>query len=410
MADDNKLADAIGEVGKSLADVKERVQNMGADFTEKMKANGEVSQETKASVDKALTEMGTLQSRLSDLEKRAAREKNNEDAASAQFQTIGERVVASDVFKASAVSTGGRGSVRVAMERGAITSANTTVGTGRGVGTSLVPGERLPGIIAQPNRALAVRDLVAPGTTSSSSVEYVQETGFTNNARVVAETTAKPYSDLTFDLKTASVRTLAHLFKASRQILDDAPGLQSYIDARGVYGLKYVEDLQLLKGDGASGNILGLIPQAQAFAPKFVPANANLIDTLRLALLQVVLAEYPSSGFVLNPIDWAKIELTKENGGAYIVADPTQILGPRLWGLPVVSTQAMTAGTFLTGAFDLGAQIFDRMDVEVLISTENADDFEKNMATIRIEERLAFAVYRPEAFVTGSLAPVTAAV
>ncbi|MDI8977993.1 phage major capsid protein, partial [Salmonella enterica subsp. enterica serovar Lubbock] len=42
------------------------------------------------------------------------------------------------------------------------------------------------------------------------------------------------------------------------------------------------------------------------------------------------------------------------------------------------------------------AQIFDREDANVVISTENADDFEKNMISIRCEERLALAVKRPE--------------
>ncbi|WP_218662219.1 phage major capsid protein, partial [Enterobacter cloacae] len=59
-------------------------------------------------------------------------------------------------------------------------------------------------------------------------------------------------------------------------------------------------------------------------------------------------------------------------------------------------------GKFLTGAFNAGAQIFDREDANVVISTENADDFEKNMISIRCEERLALAVKRPEAFVYGS--------
>lgn len=406
MADENKLAEMIGEVGKSLADVKERVQNMGADFTEKMKATGEVSQSAKDNVDKALTEMGTIATRLSDLEKRAAREKDNEGAA--MPMSIGERVVSSDAFKASDLSGGGRGSVRVRMERSDITSANTTTGAGRSAGTSLVPGQRVPGIIAPPDRTLTIRDLLAPGTTASSSIEYVQETGYDNKAAVVPETTPKPYSNITFDLKTANVRTLAHLFKASRQILDDAPGLQSYIDARAEYGLRYVEELQLLKGDGQGSNINGLIPQAQDFAAKFVPANATEIDTLRLALLQVTLAEYPASGYVLHPTDWAKIEMTKDAEGRYIVGNPINVLGPRLWGLPVVATQAMSVGRFLTGAFALAAQIFDRMDIEILLSTENDKDFENNMVTLRAEERLALAVYRPEAFVEGAIAPVTA--
>ena len=70
-------------------------------------------------------------------------------------------------------------------------------------------------------------------------------------------------------------------------------------------------------------------------------------------------------------------------------------------------TQAQAQNRFLNGAFDIAAQIFDRMEIEVLLSTENVDDFEKNMMTIRAEERLALAVYRPEAFVTGQLVPPT---
>ena len=40
------------------------------------------------------------------------------------------------------------------------------------------------------------------------------------------------------------VRTIAHIFKASRQILDDAPALRSYIDGRATYGLQLREEAQ----------------------------------------------------------------------------------------------------------------------------------------------------------------------
>jgi HK97 family phage major capsid protein len=64
----------------------------------------------------------------------------------------------------------------------------------------------------------------------------------------------------------------------------------------------------------------------------------------------------------------------------------------------------MTVDRFLTGAFNLGAQIFDREDANVEISTEDSDNFRKNLVTIRAEERLALAVYRPESFVKGTFA------
>src|SRR5690606_4239740 len=108
---------------------------------------------------------------------------------------------------------------------------------------------RLPGIIRPGEREFTIRDLLLPGTTSSNSIEYVKEVGFTNAAAPVAETTDKAQSDITFDLETAPVRTIAHWFAASKQVLSDVPALMSYIDGRARYGLKMEEEGQLLAGN-----------------------------------------------------------------------------------------------------------------------------------------------------------------
>lgn len=397
---DNLLADKIGELGTSLASIKDQVGNLATEFTAKLEATGTVSTDLKAQVDKALSEFGEATTRLGELEKRAAREK---DMGVDEQKSLGQLVVESAAYKAGNLTGASRASIKISAERAAITSGNTTVGAGRSPGTSLVSGQRLPGIIGLPQRQMTIRDLLLQGRTSSSNIEYVKQTGYTNNASPVAETTAKPYSDLTFDLVSTPVRTLAHLFKASRQILDDAEGLRSYIDGQARYGLEFVEENQLLNGSGTGQNLHGLVPQATAFAPAFAPVDATGIDRIRLAILQVFLAQFPATGIVLHPTDWAKIELTKDAGGNYIIGNPQGAISPTLWNLPVVSTQAMAPGEFLTGAFSYAAQIFDRMDIEVLLSSENVDDFEKNMFTIRAEERLALAVYRPEAFVTGDV-------
>jgi HK97 family phage major capsid protein len=203
------------------------------------------------------------------------------------------------------------------------------------------------------------------------------------------------------------VRTIAHLFKASRQILDDAPALRSYIDARARYGLRLEEEDELLNGDGTGAHIKGLIPSATAFNAAFVATLKQRMDTIRLAILQVFLSNFPASGIVLNPTDWAAVQLTKDSTGRYIIGNPQDGNAPRLWNLPVVESLSMPATEFLVGAFDLGAQIFDRMEIEVLLSTENSTDFEKNMITLRAEERLAMAVYRPLAFVHGDFDTAT---
>lgn len=365
-----------------------------AERTEKeIKASGEMQTETRAKVDELLLKQGELQARMQDAEQKLV---NAGKTHHAEVQQSAGQLVSAKMAEEGVTSTF-RGSRRVEVPRAAITSAPDS-------GGGLVPTERV-GVILAPQRRLTIRDLVAPGNTDSNAVEYVRETGFTNNAAIVGEGLAKPYSDLKFALENANVRTIAHLFKGSRQILDDASALQSYIDARARYGLLLAEEAQLLYGNGTGNNLKGIIPQAQAYAAPagVVVEAAQRIDRIRLALLQAMLAEFPSTGIVLNPIDWAAIELLKDGEGRYIVGKPQEGTAPRLWNLPVVETQAIVQDQFLVGAFSLAAQIYDRMGIEVLVSTENDKDFENNMVTIRAEERLAFAVYRPEAFVTGPL-------
>lgn len=383
------------ELNASLKGIGDQIKSQAESVEKQIKASGEMNTETRAKVDELLTKQGEISARLQEAEQKLVNA-NRDRSQPERQQSAGEIVAASKEMEG--VDSSFRGSRRIPVTRAAITSVPGSAG-------DLVAPDRRYGIQAMPERRLTIRDLIAPGQTGSNSVEYVREEGFTNNAAPVAEGGAKPYSDIKFKLENAPVRTLAHLFKASRQILDDAPALKSFIDARGYYGLKLAEESQLLFGNGTGANISGIVPAAQIYAPPggVVVTGEQRIDRLRLALLQAELAEFPSDGIVLNPIDWAMIELLKDAQGRYLIGQPQGDTQPTLWRRPVVSTQAMPLDDFLVGAFGLGAQIFDRMDVEILISTENDKDFENNMVTVRAEQRLALAMYRAEAFVTGPL-------
>ncbi|HGF7399047.1 TPA: phage major capsid protein [Vibrio cholerae] len=388
------LEQQVETLNASIKEVGDLVKAQAEKANKEVAKFGEMHSETRAKVDEMLTKQGELQARLQEAEQKMLNA--GKDNGEEEFRSAG--TIVAEKLSAEGVASNFRGQQRIQMPRSAITSA---VGSGGG----LVAPDRREGIIGIPERQMTIRDLIAPGTTASNMVQYVKETGFTNNAAPVAENTSKPYSDITFAMENASVQTIAHLMKASRQILDDASALASFIDARARYGLMIKEEGQLLYGNGTGANLHGIIPQASAYA---APTGAEVtteqrIDRLRLAILQAALAEYPATGIVLHPTDWATIELLKDNTGKYIIGNPQNGTTPTLWRLPVVSTQSINQNAFLVGAFNLGAQIFDRMDIEVLVSTENTDDFEKNMVTLRAEERLAFAVYRPEAFVTGEL-------
>jgi HK97 family phage major capsid protein len=271
----------------------------------------------------------------------------------------------------------------------------------------LVPDQRVGGIITAPNRRLTIRDLLPQLTTTSNLVQFASENVFTNNAGPQfsspndKENVLKNESGITFTLSNAAVATIAHWIPASRQLLADASGLQAYIDSRLMYGLKLEEEEQILLGDGTGGNLSGIYTNGTTYNRGV--SNDTRIDCLLKAMLQVAISEYTASGIVLNPIDWTAIQLIKDTTGRYIFADPQAMTSPRMWGLPVVATNTMSEGTFLVGAFDLAAAIWDREDATVRVAEQHDDFFVRNMVAILCEERMALTIYRTAAMVKGSL-------
>lgn len=399
------LEDQMKKLSVELKDAADLVKKSAEKTETELKSLGKVTEDTKKTADEALIKHNEISARLTEIEQKLARRGGEPE----RQKTLGQEVSDHEDFKAF-VKSGGKGRVSIAVK--AIISALTTDADGS-AGDLIVP-MRVPGIRGLPQRRLTIRDLITPGRTSVNAIQYVKETGFTNNAATVSETSgaAKPQSEIKFDIVTTAVTTIAHWVLATKQILDDVPQLQSYIDGRLRYGLQYVEENQLLNGAGTGTDLNGIYTQATAYVAPIIPTaagNLTKIDVIRLAILQAFLAEYPSNGIVMNPKDWADIELTKTDEGAYLFANPQGGVEPRLWRLPVVETQAMTVDKFLAGAFQLGAQIFDREDATVEISTEDSDNFRKNLVTIRAEERLALAVYRPESFIKGGFSEALAA-
>jgi HK97 family phage major capsid protein len=348
--------------------------------------------------DQAILGMNEAKSRLDEMDQKMSRRGEPADLP----RTAGERFVEDESFKAFAGQNRPRG--RVLVEVKDITSLTTDAAGSAG---ALIPSDRRGMQVELPQRRLTVRSLILPGNTASNSIEYEQEKLFTNNAAPVAEGTLKPQSELQFVDQVANVRTIAHWMRTSVQILADAPGLRSIIDQRLRYGLALAEEAQLLNGSGTGQNILGLVTAATAYAAPGSLTATSQVDIIRLMILQAALAEYPPNGIVMNPIDWAAIEMAKDGDGRYLIGNPQGTLSPTLWGLPVVATQAMGVDKALVGAFNLAAQIFDRQDATIDVSTEDQDNFVKNKVTIRAEERLAMAIYRPAAIVYGDLGRVT---
>lgn len=357
---------------------------------------GTVSEETKAAADKVLALHAEASARLQAVEQVIAKLDTNASGRRGSIVSAGKLVTASEAFAALRAAGAQVGNTARINVNAAITSSTSSAGD------LLVP--QYDPAVPMAMRRLRVLDLLTRGRTSAASIIFPRLVTYTNNAAPVSENpaSAKPSSNMVWDSTTAPVATIAHIIKCSRQIMDDAAMLESEIDNGLRYGLALEYEEQVLLGSGVGLNLNGLVTQATAYSNPGVNVQAeSAIDRLRLALLQVSLTNNEADGIVLNPIDWTDIELTKNTMNNYIIANPFAMAQPTLWGRPVIDTASMTANSFLVGAFRAGATFYDREDVNVVIATQNNDDFEKNMLTIRCEGRGALAVKRPDAFVTG---------
>lgn len=251
---------------------------------------------------------------------------------------------------------------------------------------------------------LSIRDIMNVQTITAGQVEYIEETGFTNNANFQVEGAIKAESALTWAERVAPVRTLAHFIPATRQIMDDAPMLRNYIDNRLIYGLKVVEENAILYGAGTGASIEGLMINARVQDAGAPAGTDTALDHIRRALTRTRITGYGATGIILHPEDWEAIELLKGTDDRYLFVNVNDGGIMRLWRVPVIESIGMAPQDFLLGAFGRACQLLDREQANVRIAEEHADFFTRNMVAVLAEERLAMPVYRPEALVKGTLA------
>lgn len=296
----------------------------------------------------------------------------------------------------------GRGRASLRLNAALLTTGSSTAG-------SLIEKHRVPGAVEMARRRIRIRDVLSPGQTTSNMIEFIQQKTRTNAAAPVAEGALKPESAIAYEAKEAPVRTIATWIPATRQVLSDAPILQSLIEAELLYMLADVEENQLLNGDGTGENVMGIIPQATAFAPPFDPAGTEtMIDMLLLAIAQNEAANFDATFIAMNPLDWRRIQMLKDGEGRYLANGPfSEADVNRLSQLPVVTTKAIAVDKFLVGDGVRGAQVFDRWDSRIEVVTQDQDDFIRNRVKILAEERIALAVYKPGSFIYGDFGNVT---
>ncbi|MHB9321566.1 phage major capsid protein [Phytobacter diazotrophicus] len=379
----------LAQIQKAIEDSQAKMQGLFDEQKSQIEQNGVISKKTQDDLIKVQDELKAAGTRLFDLEQKFATGAENLGDKKSFSERAAEELTKS--------WNGSKGSFEAK-------TFNKSLGSDAGSAGSLIQPMQVPGIVMPGQRRLTIRDLLAQGRISSNSLEYVREEVFTNNADIVAEKALKPESDITFSKQTANVRTIAHWVQASRQVMDDAPMLQSYVNNRLLYGLALKEENQMLNGDGSGDNLDGINHVATAYDTSLNQSGDTRADIIAHAIYQVTESEFSASGIILNPRDWHNIALLKDNEGRYLFGGPQAFTSNVMWGLPVVPTKAQVTGTFTVGGFDMASQVWDRMDATIEVSREDRDNFVKNMLTILCEERLALAHYRPTAIIKGTFA------
>lgn len=380
-------------ITKALDSIETKLAAMSQKADAEMAALGKVSTDTKTAIDTLGTEQRVLADRLLLVEQRAAQ---HTDDKTDKVTSWGAQFVGSDALKA--FNAGSTQKARVEVKN-TLTGSDTTVAP-----------DRKPGIVPGLFQPLGLESFLHSMPTTSNAVEFVRENVFTNSAAEAAEGASKAESGVTFTLVNQPVSTVAHWLKISRQLAADHAALSAYVNTRLTYGVNLKVEQQLVNGDGAAPNINGFMTAGNFTAHGY--ANAALGTLLKkLVLIRKIIGDLwnagaPADGIVLNPLDWAQIEIdlitTAAGQTLYSVNDAGQA---RLFGVPVIQTIGMTADSFAVGAFGIAMTKYDREGVIVELSDSDGDNFTKNLITIRAERRLALAIERPTALRAGDITP-----
>jgi HK97 family phage major capsid protein len=285
-----------------------------------------------------------------------------------------------------------------------VTSAETNVGRYTNTSGGVFVQPQVLDMVSLPFRPLKLREVVTVINATSPLIEYPKITGYTNNAAEVAEATdttgstgVKPESALALALGVSVASTVAHWMPISRQALSDAPQLDGLLREFLGNGLEQRVEDAMITGSGSSPVLQGITTLAGTSAQAFV---TNILTTTRKAITKAqktpIFVE--PNAFLMSPDDWEAVDLSVDNEFRYYYGGPSQQGTPRLWGKPVIVSQAVATGTAWTG--DLKTLVLaDLQEAQTYITDSHSTWFTVNLLAMLMELRLHFFALRPAAII-----------
>lgn len=391
----------IGEIDgasimKALDGVDAKLLAISTKADAEMKDLGKVSADTKTAIDHIGIEQRVLADRLLAVEQKASAQGDD----TPKDESYGAQFIGNAEYKSFQTKTT-RGSMGLELKNTVTNAIASTY------------SERRPGIVEGAFRVFTIEDLLVSIPTSSNAIDWVRENVFTNAAAETAEGIQIPQSSITFTPGTMPVQNIAHFVKITRQLAMDNASLAAYINRRMVYGVNMRVESQLVAGNGTAPNIGGLTLAGNFTAHGYTAASltalalspTNRFDLIGKMIGDCALADYPADVVMLNTADWWTLRLTKDDQGRYLLGDPGSAAAPVLFGLPVVASNAMVAGSVWVGSLSQAATLHNRDGIVLDLSDSDENNFQLGLVSVRAMRRLALTVEKPAAARYGLLVP-----
>ena len=240
----------------------------------------------------------------------------------------------------------------------------------------------------EPKAQTIIRQYSNVAAISGRSLTYAEFVPGEGDAAWVPEGGLKPAMDVTLEEHTITAGKVALTVKLTEETLTDLPQLVAEIRAEIINRIGLAEEAGILSGTGADGQIKGVATDMPGFSLSTLKIEkANTYDVIVAAYTQIVSVSnmaYRPNLVLMNPIDYAQMQLTKDVNGQYL--RPFRVGDELIPGLRVEASTAIKQGELWVGDFNY-LNIRDVWALTITFGWEN-DDFTKNLVTMIGEKRL----------------------
>jgi Phage capsid family len=242
------------------------------------------------------------------------------------------------------------------------------------------------------------------------SIEYLQHTGNTNPAAIVAELGTKPDIGIQLTTHTATATKIAGLASISMEALNDFTHFANFVPSELTRAVIDAETNYVLNGTGGSGSLPGMtgVLNVSGTLARAVADGEAPIDTMVESFndLRVGSAFAKADLVLTHPTTWTYLKTQKSTTGLYVLAqnNPNSIGDlADIFGVKVITSTRVPVGTAVVFDTSQAVLAWTRQGMTVETNYWGDTEWTTNTVSFRCEERVTIGVQRPTAIniVTG---------